>query len=60
VNAHAWYSTWPVVPVALLVAFRASTTPVDSVPPTLPRWFWVYLTFSALVMLIYHTRVVHI
>lgn len=60
VNTHAWYSTWPVVPVALLVAFRASTTPVDGVPPTLPRWFWVYLTFSALVMLIYHTRVVHI
>lgn len=60
VNTHAWYSIWPVAPVALLVALRASSAPVDGVGPTLPRWFWAYLVFSALVMLIYHTRVVHI
>ncbi|MBA2277437.1 MAG: hypothetical protein H0W06_06695 [Chloroflexia bacterium] len=59
VNSHAWYWTWPIVPVALLVTFRASAVPVDGVGPALPRWFWSYLVLTALLTLAYHTRVVH-
>ncbi|MDQ4099540.1 MAG: hypothetical protein M3121_03460 [Chloroflexota bacterium] len=60
VNVHAWYWTWPVVPIALLVAIRAAGSTLDGVDLALPRWFWGYLLFSAAMTLVYHTRVVHI
>lgn len=59
VNSHAWYWTWPVVPIALLVAFRSSQQSPDDEPTTLPRWFWPYLVFNAVLVLIYHTRIAH-
>lgn len=59
-NAHAWYWTWPVVPVALLVAFQARTVPHEGQVPALPRWFWAYLVLNAILTLGYHTRVVHL
>lgn len=59
VNSHAWYWTWPVVPIALLVAFRSSQASPDDEPTPLPRWFWPYLVFNAVLVLIYHTRIAH-
>ncbi len=59
VNSHPWYWTWPVMPVALLVTFDASTSGAGERQP-LPRWFWAYLVFTMVLTLIYHTRIVHI
>jgi len=56
VNSHPWYWTWPVVPIAVLIAWDAR----DQERPTLPRWFWWYLGFTALMTLAYHTRIVHL
>ncbi len=54
VNTHPWYWTWPIVPVALLVAIDGG----DSRRAT-PRWLWVYFAISAILTLVYHTRIVH-
>lgn len=57
VNTHAWYWTWPVVPVALVVAWQAR----DSASPRWPmqRWLVAYLVLNAVLTLVYHTRIVH-
>jgi hypothetical protein len=54
VNTHPWYWTWPVVPVALLVAFDGHAG--DRNPQ---RWLWGYLALTALLTVVYHTRIVH-
>jgi hypothetical protein len=56
VNVHAWYWTWPVVPIALLVTWdgRDETAAWPS-----HRWFTPWLIATALLTLIYHTRIVH-
>lgn len=54
VNTHPWYWTWPVVPVALLTAFDGRAG--DRKPPL---WLWGYLALTALLTVVYHTRIVH-
>lgn len=54
VNTHPWYWTWPVVPIALLTAFDGRDG--DRKPS---RWLWAYLALTAIVTLVYHTRIVH-
>jgi hypothetical protein len=56
VNTHAWYWTWPVVPIALLVAFDGDE-PDRRWPAR--RWLLPYLVLTALLTLVYHTRIVH-
>ncbi len=61
VNSHPWYWTWPVVPIAVLIAYdgsRAMATP--SAPAPVPRWLWAYLALTAVMTLAYHTRIVHL
>jgi hypothetical protein len=74
VNSHPWYWTWPIVPLATLVAFEAShrqspasagqsqATPlkITSRTMTVPRWFWAYLVLTCVMTLAYHTRIVHL
>lgn len=59
VNSHAWYWTWPVVPIALLIVFRSSQASDDDTPTPLPRWFWAYLVLNGVLVLVYHTRIAH-
>ena len=76
VNSHPWYWTWPIVPIATLMAFdaggRQRPTGDTSMPPTpgptdiTPcvqsplRWFWAYLVLTCVMTLAYHTRIVHL
>lgn len=53
-NVHPWYWTWPVVPIALLVAYDAD----DQAQRPPHRWFVPYLILTAVLTLIYHTRIV--
>jgi hypothetical protein len=55
VNTHAWYWTWPVVPVALLVACDGDR---DNRAWPASRWLSFYLVLTAAMTLIYHTRIV--
>ncbi len=55
-NSHPWYWTWPVVPIAVLVAWEAR----DDSHTVPPRWLWWYLGLTALMTLAYHTRIVHL
>jgi hypothetical protein len=57
VNAHPWYWTWPVVPIALLVTMDLKTVPPEERPDHLPRLFKWYLVATAVMTLIYHTRI---
>jgi hypothetical protein len=59
VNSHPWYWTWPVVPIALLVAWQRSQRGDALMSVALPRWFWLYVAGNGLLTLIYNTRVVH-
>ena len=56
VNTHAWYWTWPVVPIALLVAWDGGEG-----ARRWPAHWWLgpYLVLTAILTLIYHTRIVH-
>jgi hypothetical protein len=58
-NSHSWYWTWPVVPVALLIAWDASAAPAGNERPAPPRWLWAYLAVTMVMTLIYHTRIVN-
>lgn len=64
VNSHPWYWTWPVVPIAVLIAYdsrQASTFSAGpDVTPAPPRWFWAHLALTAVMTLAYHTRIVHL
>lgn len=57
VNAHPWYWTWPVIPIALLVTMDLRTVPAAERAHQLPRWFSWYLIATAVLTLIYHTRI---
>ncbi|MGB3330197.1 MAG: hypothetical protein WBA46_14650 [Thermomicrobiales bacterium] len=59
-NSHSWYWMWPVVPIATLVTFRAAKALHQGDTPTLPRWFWGYLILTALMTLVYTTKVPHL
>jgi hypothetical protein len=57
VNAHPWYWTWPVVPIALLVTMDLKSVPPEERAARLPRLFTWYLIATAVMTLIYHTRI---
>ncbi len=63
-NSHPWYWTWPIVPIAILIAYDDHRAPrmADATAATaaVPRWFWGYLMLTALMTLSYHTRIVHL
>jgi len=56
-NSHSWYYTWPVVPIALLVVWRAKTPTTGETSVPLLRWFWGYVAMTCVMTLIYHTTV---
>jgi hypothetical protein len=57
-NIHSWYWTWPVAPVALLMAWNGRHAETDAAGVAkLPRWFWLYLVVTALFTLMDVTRV---
>jgi hypothetical protein len=58
-NSHAWYWTWSVAPIAVLVSFQRSERSDPDSDRHLPRWFWVYTALICVMTMIYHTRVVH-
>ena len=58
-NSHAWYWTWSVTPIAVLVCFDRSRCEHPDTDLTLPRWFWWYVGLMCVMTMIYHTRVVH-
>jgi len=62
VNSHAWYWTWPVVPISLLVALGATRDDHSngSSRRTLPRWFWPYMVLTAALTLVYHARIIRL
>jgi len=64
VNSHPWYWTWPIVPLAMLITFdahpRTTRAGFTARAPAVPRWFWAYLTLTAVMTLAYHTRIVHL
>ena len=68
VNSHPWYWTWPIVPLAVLVTFNASSSLAPAEPnisplagrAVVPRWFWAYLALTCILTLAYHTRIVHL
>jgi hypothetical protein len=74
VNSHPWYWTWPIVPIATLIAFDTSHPQSNSAPapsnpivpaitansPAVPGWFWAYLVLTCVMTLAYHTRIVHL
>ncbi len=57
VNAHPWYWTWPIIPVALLVTIDLRSVPPEERSSHLPRWFTWYLIATAVMTLMYHTRI---
>ncbi|MGC4105751.1 MAG: hypothetical protein QM753_05245 [Thermomicrobiales bacterium] len=59
-NSHSWYWMWPVVPIATLVAFRGGNAIARGETPALGRWFWAYLLLTALMTLVYTTKVPHL
>ncbi|CAA9555119.1 MAG: hypothetical protein AVDCRST_MAG87-1153 [uncultured Thermomicrobiales bacterium] len=62
VNSHAWYWTWPVVPISLLLvagsSFDQPATAASAQP--FPRWFWPYMVLTAALTLVYHARIVRL
>jgi len=57
VNAHPWYWTWPVIPVAILMTMDLEDCEPDTRHRKLPRWFTWYLIVTAVMTIIYHTRI---
>lgn len=58
-NSHAWYWTWTVAPIAVLISFDRTIAVEPGPRYGLPRWFWWYVSLICVMTLIYHTRVVH-
>ena len=56
VNSHPWYWVWPVPAVAQVVAWEFRGNREWSLKST-PTWVWAYLWFTALMTLMYHTRI---
>ena len=56
VNTHPWYWAWPVVPIALMVVLDSSDDGSRRPPH---RWFVPWLVLTAVLTLVYHTRIVH-
>jgi hypothetical protein len=46
-NAHSWYLTWPVVPVALFIVVQRRRGLEGYTSSSLPHWFWAYLVVTA-------------
>lgn len=59
-NSHSWYWMWPVVPIATLVAFRGGKAHDQGKTAVLGRWFWGYLVLTALMTLVYTSKVPHL
>lgn len=57
VNAHPWYWTWPVIPVALLITMDVADRAPEDRHNGLPRWFGWYLVATMVMTIIYHTRI---
>jgi hypothetical protein len=57
VNAHPWYFTWPVIPAALLITMDVGDVDQEDRHRRLPRWFSWYLVATAVMTIIYHTRI---
>lgn len=57
VNSHPWYWVWPVVAVALVIAFECRPAARAWSIDILPTWFWIYLWGNALLTIMYHTRI---
>jgi hypothetical protein len=57
VNAHPWYFTWPVIPAALLITMDVGDVDQEDRHRRLPRWFSWYLFATAVMTIIYHTRI---
>lgn len=57
VNAHPWYWTWPVIPIALLVTVDIQAKQPDDCAGALPRWLRWYFIATAIMTLMYHTRI---
>jgi hypothetical protein len=62
VNSHAWYWTWPVVPLSLLLV---TGSPLDREAnaasyQAFPRWFWPYMALTAALTFVYHARIVRL
>lgn len=57
VNAHPWYWTWPVAPVALLITMDLTGVQAEDRHAHLPRWLTWYLVATAVLTLLYHTRI---
>lgn len=55
VNAHPWYWTWAIGPVALLMAIQVRGHEFNSTG--IPRWIRWYLLAVAICTLAYHTRI---
>lgn len=54
-NTHAWYWTWPIVPIALLLAWDAEHRQAE---PEDHRWLHPYFILTTALTIIYHTRIV--
>lgn len=60
VNAHPWYWTWPIVPIAVLGCYQVAFNGVGvSRQRAIPGWIWLYLTVTGAMTIAYHTRIVH-
>ena len=47
-NAHSWYLTWPIVPIALYVVVQRRRGADEFGSNTMPHWFWAYLAITGL------------
>ncbi|MGN6483325.1 MAG: hypothetical protein ACTHMX_02885, partial [Thermomicrobiales bacterium] len=47
-NAHSWYLTWPIVPIALYVVVQRRRGADGFGSSTMPHWFWASLAITAL------------
>lgn len=59
VNSHPWYWIWPVVMVALVIAYDTRNNSLNWSISLLPSWFWIYVWGNAVLTLVYHTRIAH-
>lgn len=57
VNAHPWYWTWPVIPIALLVTVDIQEKQPKDCAGAVPRWLRWYFIATAIMTLMYHTRI---
>ena len=62
VNSHAWYWTWPVVPLSLLLVAGSTLDREAIAAPnqSFPRWFWPYMALTAGLTFVYHARIVRL